>query len=716
MAASIVEYSEVGYFFNSYSDLVSRYDIAQERWLDDLKLENVFSGPTAGHVDADGIYVAFGKALYRYDTSGKNRTHLINVQDNVIGIHSDGNVLFVNYSSDLNAQLLSIDKSRNTVIDSFNSYPDAVYGSAIAPSVNRIFGRTAGLSPSDIHYVEYTDAGTFAGAGDSPYHGDYPTASRVWVYPDGSRVVDDSGVVYSTDGLVYLNKLGAIDDVDFLGAKIPIVLYGSTVTSYTAASLPSGSLTLARPATKIFVNETAVVAFSADPSAVHGYQTQIVPLTDLKAPTPVDPVNPVGLAFVPDKIMVMPDRSVLLFSKAHQSIFRWNPYSQSYQQTIPLVGTPKYCDYSAVNNTIYLAYASGLIRKIDLNLATPVEVPFAMLPGVPGGLATAGEFIFAEDDSGAWATHYVFSAAGDIRDSADWNYYSWEYVWNGANRQMYFFRDGISPNDLLSEEISESGQLAPCRDSPLHDSTGFVHPIRVSPEGDVVVLGSGVIHDARTLERSLFGLSNTITDAAWLGSGLYTLRSAAGVTQVQQWLGTTYELGKVAQRNRVAQSLVALDSERLLLVTLDSTGVPVFEILNGQLDPTAMNLTWHNAARPMDVNGDLAISPFDVLLVVNYLNSRGSGVISGEAPAAHFDVNNDGMITPLDCLITINYLNGLPASGEGELGAPAELNRDFLFAFWFDPEQDEDSPMEDWATRQDRRCRGPVEMLLPAVA
>src|SRR4030095_1866188 len=127
--------------------------------------------------------------------------------------------------------------------------------------------------------------------------------------------------------------------------------------------------------------------------------------------------------------------------KTHQSVFTWDPVLQDFGATIPLIGVPSFMSYSAANNTIYLAYSSGLIRKIDLSAATPTEVPFANLPSSPSGLSTAGQYVFAADGSGAWGTHYTFAPNGTQISAVDWNYYSTEYVWSPANQKMYFFRD-----------------------------------------------------------------------------------------------------------------------------------------------------------------------------------------------------------------------------------------------------------------------------------
>ncbi len=81
----------------------------------------------------------------------------------------------------------------------------------------------------------------------------------------------------------------------------------------------------------------------------------------------------------------------------------------------------------------------------------------------------------------------------------------------------------------------------------------------------------------------------------------------------------------------------------------------------------------HNALVPTDVNGDFAITPIDVLQVVNALNrsSNGSGEGSSSSTSSFSpmtDVNNDGITSPIDALMVINRLR----TGEG-VGELAEL-------------------------------------------
>lgn len=69
---------------------------------------------------------------------------------------------------------------------------------------------------------------------------------------------------------------------------------------------------------------------------------------------------------------------------------------------------------------------------------------------------------------------------------------------------------------------------------------------------------------------------------------------------------------------------------------------------------------YHNDQDPADVDGNGVISPIDALIIVNYINNFGPGVINpeGEGPVPNLDVDGDGMVSPIDLLIIVNIING----------------------------------------------------------
>ncbi|MCY3007183.1 MAG: tandem-95 repeat protein [Planctomycetota bacterium] len=77
---------------------------------------------------------------------------------------------------------------------------------------------------------------------------------------------------------------------------------------------------------------------------------------------------------------------------------------------------------------------------------------------------------------------------------------------------------------------------------------------------------------------------------------------------------------------------------------------------------------YQNPSQRWDVNADGFISPIDVLILVNLLNSRGSSIpVAGlPGPPDYVDVNGDNFVTPLDVLAVVDKINSMSGSGEGE--------------------------------------------------
>ncbi|MBC8872194.1 MAG: tandem-95 repeat protein [Planctomycetes bacterium] len=90
------------------------------------------------------------------------------------------------------------------------------------------------------------------------------------------------------------------------------------------------------------------------------------------------------------------------------------------------------------------------------------------------------------------------------------------------------------------------------------------------------------------------------------------------------------------------------------------------------VQPLTVHTPWHNTANPFDVAGEGTVTPQDVLILINYINSHpGDGSLpdpSGSPPPPpYYDVNNDERCTPLDVLLAINHINGqIVGLSEGE--------------------------------------------------
>lgn len=528
----------VYFIFQGTAPHLERFDMVAGAWLASVPLSGA---PTAIAVDASGIYVSFGRRTARLTLDGSSEMPLVNTVADVTALVIGGEYLYLDYGGSYSgAQFSSINKNTGVARDAKNFFY-GMAGLSIAPSKNKIFGRSTGISPSDIVQLTTNADGTLGSQTDSPYHGSYPDASRTFVFPNESKVADNAGIIYNTTDLSYVNSFGgAFDDLAF-SADRSVILRSGILIGYSNTFLETGRYTLTGSPVRIFVNGDSVYSFyRGDARGVFQAKTA---LASLLPGTPGEPIDPTALPYTPESIILGEDGVIYLLSRGNFSVFRWSVPNRQYLPTIPLTEAPTYIAYSTTNHALYLAYPGGKISRIKPSESL-AEVPFANLPQSPLGLATAGEFIFASDSSGAWNTHYIFGADGTLRSSEDWNYYSTEYIWNAANRKMYFFRDDTSPNDILWENIDLEGVLGAEGESPYHDSTGFVHPIRVKPDGSVVLLGSGRIFTAVTLTLTN-ALSNDIADADWLNSNLFTVRPLGSGTQLQSWASNYLQSGAV---------------------------------------------------------------------------------------------------------------------------------------------------------------------------
>jgi len=81
---------------------------------------------------------------------------------------------------------------------------------------------------------------------------------------------------------------------------------------------------------------------------------------------------------------------------------------------------------------------------------------------------------------------------------------------------------------------------------------------------------------------------------------------------------------------------------------------------------------WQNPDDELDVDDSGSVSPLDVLVIVNELNSAGSHGLApptaASSPPPYYDCNGDGAVTPLDVLQVVNFLNARwrQTAGEGE--------------------------------------------------
>jgi hypothetical protein len=225
-------------------------------------------------------------------------------------------------------------------------------------------------------------------------------------------------------------------------------------------------------------------------------------------------------AYTPEQVVSQGD-VIYLLSGANRRVYRWsmatgqylNPYVVGIDNG-SIVVPPTRMTYSSAHQRLYFGYDSGAIRYIDVNAATAVETPFTNTAMGVGGLTAAGNYVVAQDGSGAWATHYVISASGVITDQAEWNHVSSEATWDPVHSRLYYY-SMWSPRDLNWEQIDQTtGQIVQQGETPYHGDFTLIGSIRVSADGRYVLVGAGDLYRAPALTHA-GNIGNGVVDAVW---------------------------------------------------------------------------------------------------------------------------------------------------------------------------------------------------------
>jgi hypothetical protein len=82
---------------------------------------------------------------------------------------------------------------------------------------------------------------------------------------------------------------------------------------------------------------------------------------------------------------------------------------------------------------------------------------------------------------------------------------------------------------------------------------------------------------------------------------------------------------------------------------------------------------WFNKAQPLDANPDGKIVPQDALVIINYINAHGAGLIPPDVNPGdpyYYDTSDDAYVSPIDALLVINHINRFGADAEGKHAPP----------------------------------------------
>jgi len=230
--------------------------------------------------------------------------------------------------------------------------------------------------------------------------------------------------------------------------------------------------------------------------------------------------------------------------------------------------TPTTMAYSAAHQRLYLGYSTGAIRYIDVTAGTPVETAFASFPTAVNTMASAGNFLLAFTT----ASNLINSSGVTVSQGGGYySGYTREFTWDPVNSRLY---DCCGTNLRYDVLNTTTGAVTSSFEAPYY---GFplVPPVRVSANGQYILLGSGDIYSQSGLTWA-GSLGAPIADARWMANGTVVTLAATGNQTTLRRLGAS-NLATLELRTFSGLPLRVLGSDATMVVVLFENNTVKFQ-------------------------------------------------------------------------------------------------------------------------------------------
>lgn len=565
------EFGGIVYFLFADTPRIARYDLANEAWLSTWALPaKAFDFA----VTTEGVYVAYADKVARYSADFASSTDLFVAPAETRELLArPGQLLVVSRISYYDWSYIVIDRVNGQMLSAqpIPIHYGAKIGLSYSPQSGRIFGISSGISPSDIWRADWRADGVTDNIADSPYHGDFEPILRTFALRDGQRVVEQRGGVYSTVDLTPIGTLGgAFDDLlELEDGRLLLARAGSLVVLDGEFNL-IGSGPFSAHVVAMVRKGNDVIGF-APPATAGGLPDTTKKGIASVADSPLaETRTPLDLSAWSSDLQFDDYGNLYVFSRRNRNVYQWSAYQGRYTATFPLRGGVNNWAVVAEQGAIYQDEGGLRLRRVD---ESGVSRTFYNAIRTVTGMHHAGKFLFTNSFG-----YSVFGSQGDILGETRSGENSRVFEWNEATRRMLHFR-ASSPDDLMYHPIGESGIIGNSVESPYHGEVLTDSPIRVSSDGQRIVLGSGQIFSGSGLTL-LGSLPVKITDAAWTGAQtLHTIRSTYDGTELTTWSSnrtvvrsTTFSGAPIA--------VFAIPGDYLVMVTASNTGGLEFRTLS----------------------------------------------------------------------------------------------------------------------------------------
>jgi len=571
---------DIVYFLFRDPARIERFDLAAEAWLAPVQLSVI---PTAMAIKDGSAYVAATRGVSRIDLTTGEVAPLPVAGVDIVELTTLGEWL-VAAADDPVSQFVTILGTLNTRTPTTWRWTEAGSSGGVGLSVDAAHSKVFCIDVSTTSPLIIANSvnpdGSF-GARTTSYPFGYRSGKHTTISPGGLRVYDASGVAYDTADFSPLAAMGmGFNALVFGPDKTPIALRTNKLVAFDAGLLETGSVTLSAPAQALALAGDRVFTFKQPTTsgAKPGWERHT--LAEFAARKPFPAIRAEALDYSPDHVLFGRDGTVFLSSRLYANIFRWSVKEQRYLSPIALRGRPNHLTYSAELDRLYVGYPDNQVSAIDGGPA-PVERVLFNHPESIDGLCAVGEHLLVAFRGSGWADYAIYNREGLLTSRSDLQYFSRHYAWSPVKRRLYQFSDGMSPSDLHHITINPDGTLGASKDSPYHGEIAPIAPIRVSPDGSVVLLGSGVFFDGDTM-TAIGALPRAVVDAVWMDSCLFsTHRTPIGV-EIERRRGIGSEVDASCFLEGRALRLFDCGDGRMVVVTIKG-GRPLFTLLDSEL-------------------------------------------------------------------------------------------------------------------------------------
>ncbi len=568
---------DVVYFLATSPSRIERYDLAAERWLTTTLLRSA-SPPTAFAPAAEGIYVAYGRALVRHTLDLTTETPLTTVPADITLLfvfenylyYSRGASGFSGYYDTSTLHRSSLQPGPESLIDASGRYGRMSFSAA----VRKGFRRTLGASPPGrIEALFIATTGAIDARRESPPQASGAAAFRTYVFPGDQTVADDSGALYRAADLVYVGSLGEpFTDLSFLSDGTPVVLRGTQLTTHrTDTFLETARTVLPQSALRVYCRGNSIYAFGIASAASTGSPFAVTK-SAATALTPVRPPAALGLPtgrYSVDDAFLGEDRVVHIFSRTLQAFVRWDATRQHFLPSLPLRSAPTAVFHQPGNSRVVVTYPDKLVTEVPLR-ANATERPLFNFSPTIGGLVDLGDMVaisFGGVGTVDTRDDRVVVTASGPQFTPTYLYDPIPLAWHAGFRRLYSKPEYEA--SLNYEVITPAGTIITTGNFNFGGASTRLPatpPLRFNADQTVFATMNGRVYAPDFAPVATLSVTDLV-DATWLGAALYTLRPRDGATELQYWAPGTYIPGRTLTLPGAPIRVLRVSDSQLVVVT-----------------------------------------------------------------------------------------------------------------------------------------------------